>query len=855
MSRSQQQHSFRASTLLRVAVVTLSSVCLASAQSPAVVARSAQVKQAVDAGRTTRLSGHVPVFANLEKLPSTAMSSGASFARLTIVLNRAPEVEAAFEQLLADQQNPSSPRYHQWLLPAQVGELYGPAQSDVDAVTGWLQSRGLSVSEVSPSRTLITFGGPVSAVASAFSTSFRIFSLANGENRYSLIDEPAVPTALVPAIKTIAGLSQSVHHPTAKRGDFVPAQSSVGYTPALTGTKGGHYLVAGDFAIAYDMNSVYSAGYTGSGQKIAVAGESRVDASDISNLQSLQGQTAKQPNVVIPPTGVDPGTPGDASGKDNGYQDEATLDIDRTLGNAPGAQVDLVVSGDVNGGTTYATDGLFISIRYAIDTLNDPILSVSFGGCEYLNGSSSTLYESSIFQSAAAQGISVFVSAGDDGAAACKAFDDSTHNYDTIRSVNDLCSPYVTCMGGTEFADSTNASLYWSPTSNPTTHTSILSYIPEGAWNDVSVSSSGQYDESGTGGGVSIYLPKPSYQSAAVFTGNYRWMPDMALTSSPHDGFVTCLNYLGANCLTTGFYSFGGTSAAAPSMAAIQAVTNQKLGGRQGNINATLYTLGATPINGVFHDTTIASSGVTNCVITTPSLCNNTTSGTTTLTGGVQGYSVAAGWDPVTGWGSMDVANYVAAVSGSSTGGGGTTSSFTLSPATTSISLSSGATSGNTQSISVVAGSGFSDTVALRCSISATTAYYQPSCSVNPASVTLSSGSTASAMVTINSTAAVTVTQARGVTAGSLAGGGAVLALLLFCVPAGKRRRLQLLAALVLSVGVLGSISGCGSGGNVGSAGPSTVVHSSAGTYTVTVSGTGSATGTTASTTFSVTIN
>src|ERR1700753_1610678 len=127
------------------------------AQSARAVAASARITAPVDAGIRTRLAGHVPMYADATKVPSTALDPSATFANLTVVLNRSADVEAAFDQLLSDQQNPASPRFHQWLLPNQVGELYGPAQSDVDAVVSWLTSQGLTVKDVSPNRLYITF--------------------------------------------------------------------------------------------------------------------------------------------------------------------------------------------------------------------------------------------------------------------------------------------------------------------------------------------------------------------------------------------------------------------------------------------------------------------------------------------------------------------------------------------------------------------------------------------------------------------------------------------------------------------------------------------------------------------------
>ncbi len=952
-----------AAPVLRIAAWLLVAAWAAlpcTAQTAAAVQRSARVLSPVDGGKSTRLSGHVPVFADTDRLPSAALPPRASFSHLTMVLSRAPEVEAAFEQLMADQVNPASSRYHQWLTPAQVGTLYGPAQADVEAVTNWLQSQGLTVDSVSPNRLFVDFSGPASSVESAFGTSFRLFSLANGEQRYSLTQEPAVPAALQPVVATVAGLSEVIHHATAHKGELITPKADAGSAaPALNSASGNHYLVSGDFAVAYDINPAYSAGINGAGQNIAVAGEARVNPADISALEALEGLAAKQANLIIPSNGVDPGAALTTSGSDNGAQDEATLDVDRTIGTAPGATVDLVVSGNIGNGNTYATDGLYIAINYAISTLNDPILSISFSGCEYLNGQANDLYEQSMFQTAAAQGISTFISSGDSGAAACNAFS-STIPSGQVLSINDFCAnQYVTCLGGTEFADSSNASAYWSSTSG-TGRVTLLSYIPEGAWNDVAVSSSGTYSQGATGGGISVYLPKPSWQTGTgIPAGSFRWIPDIALSSSTHDGYVTCLAYEGATCGS--FFAFGGTSAAAPSMAGIQALVNQKLGGRQGNINPSLYAL-ASSSSPAFHDVTVATSGVGTCT-GSPSLCNNSTPTSASLSGGLVGYLVNAGWDASTGWGSLDVTNYLTALStptftvspsantlnlsastgatvsetiqvtsidtyagtaaltctvstasgsaagmcalsspavtltagstatatltitntgGTSTGalsvvvkGAGTTTatapaitvyvatpSFTLTAAASSLSFTSGAATGNATAVTLTSVSGFSGQVNFSCSLTSSSAYYAPSCSVSPATAAVIAGGQVATEVFISSTKAVAAAASGGQAAGLSRrwrfGGEATLAMLVLCLPLYRKRKLPVLAASLVAFLGISVISGCGSGGSAAASTPvsTTTTHSSAGTYTLTVTGTSAANAAiTASSTLTVTIN
>src|SRR5580704_13841963 len=88
--------------------------------------------------------------------------------RLQLVLTSSPEQLAALEQLLRDQQDPSSPRFQQWLTPQQFGEQFGPSQAELDAVTGWLGVRGFSINRIANGRRSIEFNGTVAQVEQAF---------------------------------------------------------------------------------------------------------------------------------------------------------------------------------------------------------------------------------------------------------------------------------------------------------------------------------------------------------------------------------------------------------------------------------------------------------------------------------------------------------------------------------------------------------------------------------------------------------------------------------------------------------------------------------------------------------------
>jgi len=421
--------------------------------------------------------------------------------------------------------------------------------------------------------------------------------------------------------------------------------------PQVTSSSGSHFIAPGDFATIFDIKPAYSAGYNGTGQKVAIIGRSSVATSDITAFENNTGLATNLPNVVIPANGADPGTTGD------GDQAEATLDVERVVGVATGAQVDLVLS--TSSGNQ---DGTVIAAQYEVQTLLDPVMSISFGGCEAYGGTSEVALWDALFSQAASEGISIFVSSGDSGAATCDASFELAP-VTQLLSINDICaSSYATCVGGTEFADFTNPSQYWSST-NSTGLVSALGYIPEGAWNESASyqSSLGGYPVAGGGGGRSVYVPKPFWQTGTGVPADHaRDVPDISFPSALHDGYYGCFAVGGGDCASNYISIFAGTSAAAPSMAGVAAILNQKMGGAQGNLNPLLYRL-ATSNPEAFHDATPTTSGIYSCSLSTPSMCNNSTPSSTSTVGGLAGYALTTGYDQATGLGSLDVANFLTA--------------------------------------------------------------------------------------------------------------------------------------------------------------------------------------------------
>ncbi len=792
-----------------------------------------------------QLTGHIPAWVTPAHQTPTAVDLSTPL-HISLVLRRDPSVEAALDQLLADQQNPSSPLYHQWITPEQLGTLYGPTQSDLDAITFWAASQGLTVASIQPNRVIVELNGTLATVSNAFHTSFAYFSVGT-ETRLSATADPSIPAAFSALIQSIHGLTETHLRPTSRMNPRTLPSKTAGPQPQTTFVAGSEYfMLPNDFAVIYDIASVYSGGNTGStikvngnstAQHVAIIGESRIVAADMTNFEGIAGLASYQPNVVI--AGSDPGTLNSGAGS------EATLDVQRVIGTAPGAQVDLVISGSVGN-----QDGVDVSMAYNINTLRDPIMTVSFGSCEASDGQSDTTFYNGEFQTAAAEGMSVFISSDDSGAAGCDANFTQAPATQAL-SINVLCSSsYVTCVGGTEFNDISNYSLYWSSSNSSSGNESALSYIPEGAWNEPNAyNSSGVqtgYEVAETGGGTSVYIPRPSWQTGSAFpTGSYRLTPDVSFSAADHDGYIGCFASGQGSCVSTASGTpvviFSGTSAAAPGMAGIAALINTKFGSAQGNMNPLLYGVDVSS-PAAFHDATVATSGVTGCTTATPSMCNNSTPGPTTLTGGLAGYTLLTGYDEATGLGSLDVAKFLTAAASttvattlavtanpspaivnqavtltatltpgtsSKTPGGtvqfysnsiaigspvpianniatlsytfttaGTDSiyaiysgdtnfststaptisllvnaaGFTITPATTTYNLISGATTGNTDAITIKSTTNFAGTLQLSCAVTTASGTAAGTCAMLPNAATLTAGSTATSTLTISTT-------------------------------------------------------------------------------------------------------
>jgi pseudomonalisin len=505
------------------------------------------------------------------------------------------------------------------------------------------------------------------------------------EGRISIANNPMIPARLVGVVTHISGLSTERATPAMHNTDDEPA-----FTNCNNGTC--QYLIApSDFTAIYNAGPVYQKGINGGGRVIGIIGEAEVNDADIGAFNASTGVTVPTPAVTVVPLGTQIMAPFTAppnitcATNDNTgecgyyhYQGEATLDVLRAGSVAQGAALQLIVSPSVE--THVVSDeGIFVATEYAVD--GDPatpdVLNLSFINCEPQSNSIPSLTWDALFQQAAAEGMSVFVAAGDAAATSCQDKFSLPEPENDYLAVNAICaSSWVTCVGGTEFNPNALPSLSspstcvpssnWACSNGPDPLQSASGYILEGAWNDpmIGTGSSATYQVAGTGGGFSRYISAPSWQAPVNPTLN-RAVPDVAFPASCNDGYFGCNASEGRSCVkdSTGHFMFAGmcgTSAASPSMAGVMALVDQANGNRQGVANPSLYALGADPSNGVFHDVTVSSSGVTDCDLYTASMCNNTTPSSTGLTGGTLGYMLEPGFDEVTGWGSINIGNLIA---------------------------------------------------------------------------------------------------------------------------------------------------------------------------------------------------
>jgi pseudomonalisin len=553
----------------------------------------------IDDDQTVTLRGNVHPLAQA-RYDAGAVASDFPMEHMLLTLLPDPAQQDALNQFVDSQYNPESPYYHQWLTPQQYGERFGASESDTAQVANWLQSHGMAVEEVTAGRRSIIFSGTAAQVQATFHTAIHTYKIGD-EVHHANVNDPEIPAALAQVVGGVVSLhdfhSEAMHGLVRKPS---PEFSS----------GGAYYLAPGDFATIYDLGPLYQQGISGTGQSVAIVARSNIKLADARQFRTSFGLPANDPQIIV--NGTDPGV------WNSDEETEADLDVEWSGAVARNATIKFVVSKSTN-----SSDGVDLSAQYIVNHNLAPVMSTSFGLCEASLGSSGNSFLSSLWQQAAAEGITVFVSSGDSGAAGCDSASASTATRG--RAVNGLCSTqYSVCVGGTELNDVSSPTLYWASSNSAGTQASALSYIPEVVWN----ASGPGYGLWASGGGASTVYAKPSWQAGTgVPADGKRDVPDVALTAAGHDGYLI---YQEGE-----LYEVGGTSAASPSFAGVMALVVQNTAARQGNANIAFYSLASKQRAGgasVFHDITTGNNSVP----------------------GQTGFNATAGYDQATGLGSVD---------------------------------------------------------------------------------------------------------------------------------------------------------------------------------------------------------
>lgn len=579
---------------------------------------------------------------------------------ILIQLQRSAAQQAAVEQYVASLTDPKSPNYHKWLTAAQFGRQYGPSQQDLDTVTAWLQSKRFTVNSIYPSGMTIDISGTAAQVQQAFHTPLHYVGV-NGVRHIANMSDPQIPEALSPVVAGIVSLHDFTPHTMARQ------------RPKFTYSSGGftyQAMTPADLAAIYNFTPLFAQGITGQGQTVAVIEDTDLySTADWDTFRSTFGlnqyagtgalQTVHPTNGGVATSCFDPGI---VSGDDG----EAVLDAEWASAAAPDATIQVASCA-----STRSTFGGVIALQNLLNSATPPsVVSVSYGECEAANGAAMNAAFNLLYQQAAAEGVSVFVAAGDEGAASCDAgASGATHG---IGVSGWASTPYNVAAGGTDFADTYNgtASTYWN-SSNSANYGSALSYIPEIPWNDSCASAllsgflgftspygadglcassmarqnglvqvaagsggpsgcaTGSPDISGIVGGSCQGYAKPAWQSGlgGIPADGVRDIPDVSLfagTGVWGHYYVTCWSDRrngGAACTgdPSTWVGAGGTSFSAPILAGVQALVNQKTGSAQGNPNPVYYSLAAN--GGAVCDASSGDSATSACIF------HNVTSG------------------------------------------------------------------------------------------------------------------------------------------------------------------------------------------------------------------------------------
>jgi hypothetical protein len=571
------------------------------------------------------------------------MDPGMRLTGMSLLFRMSQLQKALQKRALAAVQDPASPSYHQWLTPEQYAAEFGTSPSDIARATAWLTSQGLTVDGPSRTATRLGFSGTIAQIEKAFRTEMHRYRV-DGATHFAMSVAPSVPADLADVVLGLHGLH-----------DFRVGAPSPGlqpqYTLPITEPDGGPgtyaVLAPADFAKIYHVDSLYAAGIKGATQSIALAERSDFNDADIAAFRTRFGLPNNPPVRILVPNSGAPGV--------NAALSEAELNLEWAGAVAPEATIKAVLTGDA------PNNDELDALIYAIEQRTAPVVSTSFGRCEAWFAPADTSFLEGYGDTASLEGMTVVAASGDTGAAACDTQSTFAAGYGEMVLFPASLSSFV-AVGGSQFQlTAGNQATYLD------NQLDALSYIPESGWNETLGDVDAGYGGLGaSGGGASRLFTKPYWQVPYTPKDGFRDVPDVALSGSADIlPYAVSMSWTEADgdaqapqpqALT----AYGGTSVAAPAFAGILALVNQTLaegdpGGPVGlgNANPMLYALANTAASkSAFHDITTGDNivpcqqGSPDCPPSAPYQF---------------GYMAGPGYDQVSGLGSIDAANLVAA--------------------------------------------------------------------------------------------------------------------------------------------------------------------------------------------------
>ena len=511
--------------------------------------------------------------------PAARAATKPTTVRLTLAL--APRNASALAAYATAVTTPGSPLYHHYLTARQFARRFGASPSAIAKVRAAVEAHGMRAGAPTANGLALEVSS-ATGLSDVLDAHGHLKGLGDRalDRLVQAVVEPSAPAPRASVTMHTGPIFDPVRPGQARLASLPEAPGTAGPRPCaaargFAATTAAH--TADQIASAYGLSGYYADGDEGLGVTIALYELEPFSASDVAAYQSCYGTAAAVSTVPV--------DGGAGSGPGGG---EAAMDVENLIGLAPQASI-RVYEGPATGGGAYDTYSRIISDDTA------QVISTSWGMCEALKGSVPTSAENTLFEEAAVQGQSLLASSGDDGSDDCG---------DGRRSVDDPASqPWVTAVGGTSLEASGNV-----------------------VWNDWL---------GATGGGVSSLWGRPDYQNAAaqlqsgVTCGSSgtacREVPDISVDGDPGTGYVAYFD--------GSWRSVGGTSVAAPTVAALAALADASPacgGDRLGFLNPSLYRAAAGAYAANFNDVTSGSNGF----------------------GSVAGFAARSGYDMASGLGT-----------------------------------------------------------------------------------------------------------------------------------------------------------------------------------------------------------